>query len=117
MFKKFISLKYKAKSVVRTVLNNNDGENNIDQQNQAKSSANTFEKVNSTNHHENKPNKNVNERIRSLSPANQRPKQGIIRSRNNSKTNLSSNYKYQQEIKQLKDEFKLLKQTKNNHQE
>ena len=116
MFKKFISLKYKAKSVVRTVLNNNDGENNIDQQNQAKSSANTFEKVNSTNH-ENKPNKNVNERIRSLSPANQRPKQGIIRSRNNSKTNLSSNYKYQQEIKQLKDEFKLLKQTKNNHQE
>ena len=116
MFKKFISLKYKAKSVVRTVLNNNDGENNIDQQNQAKSSANTFEKVNSTNH-ENKPNKNVNERIRSLSPANQRPKQGIIRSRNNSKTNLSSNYKYQQEMKQLKDEFKLLKQTKNNHQE
>ena len=34
---------------------------------------NTFEKVNPTNH-QNKPNKNVNERLRGLSPANQRPK-------------------------------------------
>ena len=33
------------------------------------------------------------------------------------KTDLSFNYKYQQEIKQLKEEIKLLKQTKNNHQE
>ena len=41
--------------------------------------------------------------------------QGIIRSRNNSKTDLSSNYKYQQEIKQLKEEIKLLKQAKSNH--
>ena len=32
-------------------------------------------------------------------------------------TDLSSNYKYQQEIKQLKDEIKLLKQIKNNHEE
>ena len=82
-----------------------------------KSNVNTFEKVNSPNHHENKPNKNINERLRSLSPANRRSNQGIIRSKNNSKTDVSSSYKYQQEIKQLKEEIKLLKQTKNNHQE
>ena len=59
----------------------------------------------------------MNERLRSLSPANRTPKQGIIRSRNNSRTNLSSDYKYQQEIKQLKEEIKLLKQTESNHLE
>ena len=82
-----------------------------------KSNTNTFEKVNSMNHHKNKPNKNINRRLRSLSPANRKPKQGIIQSTNNSKTDLSSNYKYQQEIKQLNSEIKLVKQTKNNHQE
>ena len=61
--------------------------------------------------------KNINERLRSIRLANRRPKKGIIWSRNNSKTDLSSNYKYQQEIKQLKEEIKLLKQTKNNHRE
>ena len=76
---------------------------------------NIFKKVNSTNHH--KPNNNISERLRSLSPANRKPKQEIIRSRSNSETNLSFNYKYQQEIKQLKKEIKLLKQRKNNHQE
>ena len=75
---------------------------------------NTFEKVNPTNH-QSKPNKNVNERLRGLSPANQRPKQGIIWSRNNSKTDLSSNCKYQQGIKQGK-EIQLLKQAKNNQE-
>ena len=60
---------------------------------------------------------NINERLRLLSLGNRRPKQGIIRSRNNSKTDISSNYKYQQEIKQRKEEIKLLKQTKSNHQE
>ena len=43
------------------------------------------------------PQKNLNERLRSLSPANWRPKQGIIWSRNHLKTDLSSIYKYQRE--------------------
>ena len=42
--------------------------------------------------------------------------QGINWSKTNSKTDLLTNYKYQQEINQLKEEIKLLKQTKNNHQ-
>ena len=59
----------------------------------------------------------TNERLRSLSPAIRRPRQGIIWSRNNSKTDLLYNYKYQQKIKQLKEEIKQLKQTENNQQE
>ena len=118
-------MKYKPKSAIKTVVNNNEGSRTTEEQPRPtkpsyaqalNSNTNTFEKVNSTNHHKNKPNKNVNERLRSLSPANRRPKQGIIRSRNNSKTDLSSNYKYQQEIKGLEEEIKLLKQTKSNHQ-
>ena len=66
-----------------------------------KSNTITFKKVKSKNHHENKPNKNINERLRSLSPANRRPKQGIIWSRNNSKTDLSSNYKTNKKLNNL----------------
>ena len=119
-------MKYKPKSAVKTVVDNNEGSRTTEEQPRPtkpsyaqalKSNTNTFEKVNSANHHENKPNKTINERLISLSPANRRPKQGIFRSRINSKTDLSSNYKYQQEIKQLKEKIKLLKQTKNNHQE
>ena len=76
---------------------------------------NTFKKENSASHNENKPNKNINERSWSLSHANRRPKEEIIWSTKNWKTNLSSNYKYQQEINQFQEEIKLLKQTKNNH--
>ena len=88
-------MKYKPKSAVKTVVNNNEGRRTIEEQprptkpsyaQSLNSNANRFEKVNSTNHHENKSNKNINERLRSISPANRRPKQGIIRSRNNSKT-------------------------------
>ena len=123
-FKKFTSLKYKPKSAVKLVVNNNEGSRTTEEQPRPtkpsyaqalKSNTNTFEKVNLPNHNENKPNKNINERLKSLSPANQRPKQGIIRSRNNSKTDISSNYKYQQEIKQLKAEIKPSKQKKSNH--
>ena len=111
---------------MNAVVNNKEGSRTTEEQPRPtkpsyaqalKLKTNTFEKVNSTNHLENKLSKNINERLRSFSPADQRPKQEIIRSRNNSKTDLSSNYKYQQEIKQLKEEIKLLKQTKNNHQE
>ena len=107
-------MKYKLKAAIKIVVNNNDGSRTIEGQPRPtkpsyaqvlKSNTNMFEKGNSTNHHENKPNKNINGRLRSLSPANRRPKQGINRSRNNSKNNLSSNYKYQQEIKQLKEEL------------
>ena len=72
-----------------------------------KSNTNTFEKVNSTNYHENKPKKSINERLRSLSSANRKPKQGIIWSRNNSKTDLSSNYDHQPEIETIKKNKKL----------
>ena len=125
-FKKFTSLKCKPKSAVKTVVNNNEGSRKSREQpsptnpsyaQALKSNINTFEEVNSTDHHKNKPNKNINERLRSHSSASRRPKQGISRSRNNSKHDLSSNYKYQQEIKQLKEEIKLLKQIKNYHQE
>ena len=34
---------------------------------------------------ENKPNKKINEKLKSLSPANQKPKQGIIRSKKTQK--------------------------------
>ena len=93
-FKKFTSLKYKPKPAVKTVVNNNEGSRTTEEQPRLtkasyaqalKSNTNTFEKVNSPNHHENKPNKNINGRLRSFSPANRRPKQGIIRSRNTQK--------------------------------
>ena len=84
-FKKFTSLKHKPKSAVKTVVNNNERSGTTEEQprlttkpsyEQAlKSNTNTFEKKNSTNHYENKPNKNINERLRSLSTANRRPKQ------------------------------------------
>ena len=82
---------------VKTVVNNNEGRTEEQPRptkpsyaQALKSNANTFEKVNSPNHHESKPNKSINERLRSLSPANRRPKLGIIRSRNNSKIDISS---------------------------
>ena len=84
-FKKFTSLKHKPKSAVKTVVNNNERSGTTEEQprlttkpgyEQAlKSNTNTFEKKNSTNHYENKPNKNINERLRSLSTVNRRPKQ------------------------------------------
>ena len=43
--------------------------------------------------------------------------QGINWSKTNSKTDLLNNYKYQQQINQLEEETKLLKETKNYHQE
>ena len=76
-----------------------------------------LQKGNRTSHNENKSKKSINERLRTLSPANQKPKQGIIRSRNRSNTNLSTNYRYQEEINQLNEEIKLLKQTKNHQLE
>ena len=62
-FKKFTSLKYKPKSAVKTVIDNNEGSRTTEEQPRPrkpsyaqalKSNTNTFEKVNSTNHHENK---------------------------------------------------------------
>ena len=64
-FKKFTSLKYKPKSAVRTDVNNNERGTTTQEPRPTKqrytqalkSNTNTFEKVNSKNHHENKPNK------------------------------------------------------------
>ena len=47
--------------------------------------------------------KKINERLRSLSPAEGSPKQGLIWSRKNLKTNLSCNYKFQQPVNQIKE--------------
>ena len=102
-FKEFTSLKYKPKSVAKTVVNNSERSKTTEEQPRPtkpsyaqalKSNANTTEKVNSANHHENKIKKSITERLRSLSTANRRQKQGSIRSRNNSRTDISSNYKY-----------------------
>ena len=110
---------------MKTVHNNNEGTRTTEEQPRptkpsyaqaVKVNTNTLEKGNSTSHNENKPNTNIKERLRSLILTYRRPKQRINRSRNNSKADLSSNYKYQQEIKQIKEEIKVLKQT-NNHQE
>ena len=43
--------------------------------------------------------------------------QGTKWSKTNSKTDLLTNYKYQQLVNQLKEEIELLKGTKNNHKE
>ena len=118
-------MKFKPKSAVKTVISSNKRIRTTEEPRTRKPSyaqalkpnTNTFEIENSTKHNESKPDKTINERPRSLSPANRRPKQGLIRSTNNTKTDFASNYKYQQEIKQLKEELKLLKQTKNNHQD
>ena len=110
---------------MKTVHNNNEGIRTTEEQPRltkpsyaqaVKVNTNTLEKGNSTSHNENKPNTNIKERLRSLILTYRRPKQRINRSRNNSKADLSSNYKYQQEINQIKEEIKVLKQT-NNHQE
>ena len=83
-FKKFTSLKHKPKSAVKTVVDNNERSGTTEEQPRpAKTKLCTSTKVqykytwekNSTNHYENKPSKNINERLRSLSTANRRLKQ------------------------------------------
>ena len=59
-----------------------------------------------------KNHKNIHEKLRSLSPAIRTRKQGNIPSRNNSNTNMATDDKYQQEMKELTEEIKLLKQYK-----
>ena len=80
-------MKYKPRSAVKTVVNNNEGSRTTHKKprptkpsytHALNSNTNTFEKVNSANHHENQPNKNMNQRLRSLSPANLRQKQGLF---------------------------------------
>ena len=58
-----------------------------------KANINKFEKGNSASHNEHKSIENIKEKLRLLSLANRRQKQGISWSRNNSKSDLSSNYK------------------------
>ena len=86
--------------------------NNLDQQNQVIHNHQRLIQIHFlkklTSHIVHKLNKNINERLKSLSPANRRAKKKVVRSRNNLKTNLLSNYKYQQKINQHKEEIKLL---------
>ena len=128
-FKKFLSWKYKPKSAVKTVVNNNEGSRKTEEQPRPtkpsyaqalNSNTNTYKKYENSKFNK-PPRKQTQEKhkwkIKITQPSKSKPKQEIIRSRNNSKTNLTSDYKYQQEIKQFKEEIKLLKLTKENHQE
>ena len=65
-------------------------------------------KINLNNY---KTNKHIHEKLYSLSPTIRTRKQGNISSRNNSNTNMAKDDKYQQEINELKEEIKLLKQS------
>ena len=76
-------MKYKPKPEAKTVVNNNEGSRTTEEQPRPtkpsyaqalKPKTNTFEKVNSTKHHENRPNSNITERLRSLISANRRSK-------------------------------------------
>ena len=110
-FKKFTSLQCRPKSTVKTVNVNNEGIQATEEEPRSRrpsyaqalnTNTNTSKKGNITSHDESKTNKTINKILKSLSPANQKPKEGIIWSRSNSKSDISSNYKYQQEISQLK---------------
>ena len=113
-------LKYKPKSAVKTVVNNNEGKRTTRRTEEKprktkpsyvqalKSNTNTFEKVNSTNDKENNPTK-TKRKIKVTQPSKQETK-----ARNYP---FKKQLKNQQEIKQLKEQIKLLKQTKSNHQE
>ena len=56
--------------------------------------------------------KNIHGKLRSLSQTIRIRRQGNIPSRNNSNTNMAKDDKYQQEIDELKEDIKLLKQPK-----
>ena len=64
-----------------------------------------------TNLNNSKTNKNIHEKLRSLSPTIGTRKQGNIPSRKNSNTNMAKDDKYQQETNKLKEDIRLLKQT------
>ena len=116
-FKKFNTLKYKPEPTVKTI-NFTEGKELLEKSPTAArpNYAKIFKdkkKPNKTNLNNNKTNKNIYEKLRSLSPTIRTRKQGNIRSRNNSNTNMAKDDEYQQQINELKEEIKLLKQSKN----
>ena len=78
-----------------------------------KDTKNPSMKTSKTNFNNYKTNKNIHKKLRSLSLTIRTRKQGNIPSRKNSNTNMAKDDKYRQKINELKDEIKLLKQSKN----
>ena len=112
-FKKFNALKYKPKPTVKTK-NFTEGKELLETSSTTarptyadilKDTKKPFIKTNLNN-------KNIHEKLRSLSPTIRTRKQGNIPSRNNSNTNMVKDDKYQQELNELKEEIKMLKQSK-----
>ena len=116
-FNKFNTLKYKPKPIVKTK-NVTEGNELLEKSPNTerptydeilKATKNPSIRTNKTNLSNYKTNKNIHEKLRSLSPAIRTYKQGNIPWRNISNTNMAKDDKYQQEIKELKEKIKLLK--------
>ena len=115
-FKKFNTLKYKPKPTVKTTNFTEEKELLETSPTTArptyadilKDTKNPSIKTSKTNFN----NKNIHEKLRSLSSTIRTRKQGNIPSRNNSNTNMVKDDKYQQELNELKEEIKILKQSK-----
>ena len=113
-------MKYKSKPVVKTT-NFTEGNELLEKSPATarptyaeilKAAKNPSIRTSKTNLNNYKNNKNINEKLRSLNPSIRRHKQGNIPSINNSNTNMATDDKYQQEINELKQDIKLLKQYK-----
>ena len=119
-FKKFNTLKYKSKPILKAT-NFTQGNDLLEQSTTIarptyadilKAAKNLSIRISKSNLKNYKNHKNIHEKLRSLSPAIRTRKQGNIPSRNNSNTNMATDDKYQQEMKELTEEIKLLKQYK-----
>ena len=119
-FKKFNTLKYKSKPILKAT-NFTQGNELLEQSittarptyaDILKAAKNLSIRISKSNLKNYKNHKNIHEKLRSLSPAIRTRKQGNIPSRNNSNTNMATDDKYQQEMKELTEEIKLLKQYK-----
>ena len=119
-FKKFNPLKCKPKPTVKTT-NFTEGNELLEKSPTTgrltyavilKDKKNPSLKTSKTNLNNSKTNKNMHEKFRLLSSTIRTRKQGNIPLRNNSNTNMAKDDKYQQEINELREEIKLLKQSK-----
>ena len=119
-FKTFNIFKYKPKPTVKT---NNFNEGNELLEKSPATERSTYAEIltatknpsintSKTNLNNYKTNKNIHEKLRSLSPSIRATKQGNIPSRKNSNTYMAEDEKHQQQINELKEEMKLLKQSK-----
>ena len=111
-FKKFNTLKYKAKPTVETLnftkvnklLEKSKSTENPTNAKILKATKNLSIRTSKTNLNDYKTAKNIYEELRSLTPTIRRRKQENIPSRNNTGTDMAKDDKYQQEINELKEE-------------